>query len=92
MTSTGRRAPLPMRIAGHSGSVRAHRLRRKLFRYDEALASRYLAETREPRLHIGGGEHRLDGGLNTDLGACAGVMILGATRPFPFADPDGLLD
>lgn len=75
---------LPSRLAWHPWAVRVHRLRRKAFRYDELLWKRYLAAAPEPKLHVGGGWHRLDGWLNTDLAALPDVMIMDATAPYPF--------
>ena len=54
---------------------------------DRRLASRYLAETREPRLHIGCAGHLLEGWLNSDLHPRArNILRLDATRRFPFPD------
>lgn len=85
MTQTVNPRPtLAIRLAGHPWIVRAHRLRRRLLRYDERLWQCYLAEAPEPKLHIGGGWHRLNGWLNTDLAPIPGVVIMDATAPFPF--------
>lgn len=66
----------------------ARRLRsaaRAVRRADRRIAGRYLAGTREPRLHLGCGRHVLDGWLNSDLvPRAAGVLRLDVTRPFPF--------
>ena len=66
----------------------ARRLRsasRAVRRADRRIAGRYLAGTREPRLHLGCGRRVLDGWLNSDLVPCsAGVLRLDVTRPFPF--------
>ena len=60
---------------------------RAVLRTDRRLASRYLAETREPRLHIGCAGHLLDGWLNSDLHPRArNILRLDATRRFPFPD------
>lgn len=75
---------LPSRLAGHPWAVRIHRARRKVLRYDEGLWKSYLTETREPKLHLGGGAHLLTGWLNTDLAPLPGVMIMDATAPYPF--------
>ena len=62
---------------------------RIVLRTDRRLASRYLAEAREPRLHIGCAGHLLDGWLNSDVHPRTGnVLRLDATRRFPF--PDGV--
>lgn len=63
----------------------ALQLRRKLTRIDQKLCERYLESTREPKLQIGGGWHRLDGWLNTDLGLLQDIVRMDATKPFPFA-------
>ena len=70
----------------HPFLVRAHRLRRAILRSDERLRNDYLDKTAKPKLHIGGGWHRLDGWLNTDIELIPGVMRMDATQPFPFAD------
>lgn len=84
MTETARPTAMHARFAGHPLVVRAHRLKRRLLRADQRLWRTYLASAREPKLHIGGGWHRLEGWLNTDLAAIPGVVIMDATRPFPF--------
>jgi predicted SAM-dependent methyltransferase len=66
--------------------VRGHRLRRRLLKSDERLRDDYLRNVAEPKLQIGGGWHRLDGWLNTDLDLVPGVMLMDATARFPFAD------
>jgi predicted SAM-dependent methyltransferase len=70
----------------HPYIVRAHRLRRAILRSDERLRNTYLQTTAIPKLHIGGGWHRLDGWLNTDIELIPGVMRMDATQHFPFAD------
>jgi predicted SAM-dependent methyltransferase len=70
----------------HSYDVRAHRLRRTILRSDERLRNDYLHNTAKPKLHIGGGWHRLDGWLNTDIELIPDVMRMDATQRFPFAD------
>lgn len=65
---------------------RTHRLLRRLRGTDERFARRYLAETVEPKLHIGCGRNLLDGWLNSDLlPGSDEVLRLDATRRFPFA-------
>ena len=71
---------------GHPWILRSQRLRRRLFRSDAHVSGHYLALTADPKLHIGGGAHLLDGWLNTDLAVIPGVTIMDATRRFPFAD------
>ena len=54
---------------------------------DRRVANRYFAETDEPKLHIGCGDHLLDGWLNSDKEPiAANVMYLDAARAFPFTD------
>ena len=60
-------------------------LRRKLLQADKRLRADYFREAAEPKLHIGGGWHRLDGWLNTDIDLIPGVMFMDATKPFPLA-------
>ena len=60
---------------------------RLLLRTDARAAKRYLARSPRPRLHLGCGEHVLDGWLNADLAfARPQVMHVDATRALPFAD------
>lgn len=76
-------------VLGRLPGVRglAHKLRDAgLDRADEALRREYLSASKEPKLQIGGGWHKLDGWLNTDLGAVPGAMRMDATRRYPFAD------
>lgn len=70
----------------HSYAIHAHRLRRKILRSDERMRNDYLHKTTKPKLHIGGGWHRLDGWLNTDLELIPDVMRMDATQRFPFRD------
>jgi predicted SAM-dependent methyltransferase len=70
----------------HSYVIRAHRLRRNILRSDERLGHDYLHKTTKPKLHIGGGWHRMDGWLNTDLELIPDVMRMDATQRFPFRD------
>ena len=51
------------------------------------VVKRYFADTDEPKLHIGCGDHLLDGWLNSDKQPiAANVMYLDAARVFPFPD------
>jgi predicted SAM-dependent methyltransferase len=68
----------------HPYVIRAHRLRRNILRSDERLRDDYLYRTTKPKLHIGGGWHRLDGWLNTDLELIPDVMRMDATQRLPF--------
>jgi predicted SAM-dependent methyltransferase len=70
----------------HPWIIFAIRLRRSLLRFDKRLRNDYLLKAPEPKLHIGGGLHRLDGWLNTDLGLLPAVMLMDATQKFPFSD------
>src|SRR5947209_6272865 len=56
---------------------RGHLVRRRTI-------ERYLADTDSPRLHVGAGEHRLDGWLNSDI--VAGDVYLDLARALPFPD------
>ena len=54
-------------------------------RADARIVRRHLAQTRDPKLHLGCGTHVLEGWLNADrVPRRAGVLRLDATRPFPF--------
>ena len=65
----------------------ACRFARFLQRVDRRIVGRYLAETRQPKLHIGCGDNELGGWLNADLHPrSAAVLRLDAARQFPFAD------
>jgi predicted SAM-dependent methyltransferase len=64
----------------------AHRLRRDILRRDQRLSNDYLRKTTRPKLQIGGGWHRLDEWLNTDLEVIPDVMRMDATKRFPFMD------
>jgi predicted SAM-dependent methyltransferase len=50
------------------------------------MLDNYLRATDEPKLHIGGGWHLIEGWLNTDIALVPGVMHMDATRPFPLKD------
>ena len=70
----------------HPGLVYAQRVRRKILRVDRRLRDEYLRKSAVPKLQIGGGWHRLNGWLNTDIELIPGVLRMDATRRFPFAD------
>jgi predicted SAM-dependent methyltransferase len=70
----------------HPYVVHAHRLRRNILRSDVRLRYNYLHNNAEPKLHVGGGWHRLDGWLNTDIELIPDVMRMDATERFPFQD------
>lgn len=61
---------------------------RSLLRTNQRLTSAYLAETTEPKLHIGCGANHLDGWLNTELGPHGREIFLDATQVFPL--PSGV--
>ena len=66
------------------GLYRALRAARQV---DRRLARRCLEGTGRPKLHLGCGNHHLDGWLDTDLHPRSErVARLDATRRFPFAD------
>lgn len=68
---------LRMRGAAH-WAIRGHVLRYR-------AVERYLASTREPKLHLGAGPFRLTGWLNSDL--ISADVFVDVTRRLPF--PDG---
>jgi hypothetical protein len=70
----------------HAYVIRAHRLRRRLLRVDERLQTAYLRKATQPKLQVGGGWHRLEGWLNTDIEMIPSVMQMDATKHFPFGD------
>lgn len=65
--------------------VRAQHWRRRLSRADERLRDEYFQTVAEPKLQVGGGWHRLEGWLNADIDLIPGVMLMDATKEFPFA-------
>lgn len=52
---------------------------------DDNLRREYLANSPEPKLHIGGGPRLINGWLNADIALLSGVVQMDATVPFPFA-------
>lgn len=63
------------------------RLSRAARSADRRIARRYLAQAPEPKLHVGCGDHVLDGWLNADSRPCsARVLRMDATQRFPFPD------
>ena len=66
--------------------IRLHLLRRWITQADRKMKDAYLRDCLEPKLHIGGGWHRLDGWLNTDIELIPGVMRMDAAQTFPFAN------
>ena len=80
---------------GRRWSERLARCRRRLRRCasrvvrptERRIVESYLAETREPKLHLGCHEEFFDGWLNADLAPrLAEVMRVDAERPLPFSD------
>ena len=67
------------------------KLARQLLRPEQKLLRQYLDTPRVKKLHIGCGDHLIEGWLNCDLAddwqIMRGVPIypLDATKPFPFA-------
>jgi predicted SAM-dependent methyltransferase len=56
---------------------------RSILRTNQRLTTTYLAETAEPKLHIGCGANHLEGWLNTELCPHGREIFLDATEPFP---------
>ena len=89
MKATVKRALVRFRLFGPAvfvywGLIRLSRAARGA---DRRIARRYLARIPEPRLHVGCGDHMLDGWLNADSRPCsARVLRMDATRRFPFPD------
>jgi predicted SAM-dependent methyltransferase len=62
-------------------------LKRSGGRIDRDLIHHHLANADAPKLHIGCGEHKLSGWLNSDyFPKSTDILHLDARRPFPFAD------
>jgi predicted SAM-dependent methyltransferase len=77
------------RILGSRPLAPARRLRRQIRRrfglLDRDIAYRYLAQSKEPKLHIGCGQHVLPDWLNTDRSPnSVEIMHIDATRPLAF--------
>jgi len=61
--------------------------RRGFGRNDRKVIDAYLLNESAPSLHLGAGNHELDGWLNSSLYPVSSKSIhIDATRPFPFAD------
>jgi predicted SAM-dependent methyltransferase len=71
---------------GHPYVIRLQEWRRTVLQTDGCLRDAYLSKEAKPKLQIGGGWHRLEGWLNTDIELIPEVMRMDATRPFPFED------
>ncbi len=56
---------------------------RSILRTNQRLIKAYLAETAEPKLHIGCGANHLEGWLNTELCPHGREIFLNATEAFP---------
>jgi predicted SAM-dependent methyltransferase len=71
-------------VRSKAGAAR-DRLRRSAYR-TRSEVHRYLAREQVAKLHIGCGDHFLDGWLNTEFDARlpSGAIFLDAVRPFPF--------
>jgi predicted SAM-dependent methyltransferase len=81
MRAAGIHDPAENRLVYH-----ARRLRRRLQSYDSQIRDAYLSTTAEPKLHIGGGWHLINGWLNSDIALIPGVMCFDATNQFPLND------
>lgn len=69
----------------HGGRQLRRRASRIVRRTERRIVESYLAETREPKLHLGCYEEIFDGWLNADLAPrFAEVMRVDAERPLPF--------
>ena len=63
--------------------------KRKFGRTQQAIVDRYLATHKIRKLHIGCGDHLLDGWLNVDLFPESPIVLhLDATEPFPFGNEE----
>lgn len=70
-----------------TASQRRQQINRTFGLLDRSIAARYLAKSKQPKLHIGCGNSLRAGWLNTDYYPNSrDVMFLDATRPFPFED------
>lgn len=63
-------------------------IRRKLTREDQQILRNYFAANTSRKLHLGAGNNRLPGWLNTDIdvGLAKDKIYLDASKPFPFND------
>jgi predicted SAM-dependent methyltransferase len=82
-----------LRRAGLSGFVGksfwySRLMWRVLAKEEEQILEGYLARNPSRKLHIGAGDHRLQGWLNTDIdvGLAKDLIYLDATKRFPFDD------
>lgn len=71
---------------GQRWLVPLRRARRRMLATDRRMRDGYLRREAEPKLHVGSGQHVLDGWLNTDIDLVSDVVQMDATRAFPFAD------
>lgn len=78
MRAAGVRDPAESRLL-----YRLRLLRRRFLGLNTKIINDYLRATDEPKLHIGGGWHLIEGWLNTDIALISGVMHMDATRSFP---------
>jgi predicted SAM-dependent methyltransferase len=81
MRAAGVRDPAESRLL-----YRLRLLRRRFLGLNTKIINDYLRATDEPKLHIGGGWHLIEGWLNTDIALISGVMHMDATRSFPFRE------
>lgn len=77
----------PASVIYHTLKRSLHLTARAIRNVDRRVSNRYFAETNEPKLHIGCGNHLLEDWLNSDkTPISANVMYLDATRALPFSD------
>ena len=87
MKTPVKKALTRVRLHRVAGRIRRHlqQASRNMRRTDRRMAKHYLAEARCPKLHLGCGDHLLNGWLNSDLHPrSANVLRLDAAHPFPF--------
>lgn len=76
-----------VRAAGLARSRLSWAARRGFGRHDQRMIDEYLESVSLPRLHLGAGNHEIEGWLNSDLYPRSQTSIhLDATRPFPFEE------